>query len=177
MIRWSHILLLLVGGVDFALLAGCETTPKTSAAAAPAYVSLERVTAGQVVGPAYVVTLYEDGGVLFEGHASVKSKGTFTKRIPPAEAARIFAELEAANIWEREPRYDVERGGQAGDSRILRVAPTEAAWDNLIARRRGRFKRIDGLFFAPSVLLDLKTHIEKAVGLAEWIGQPGEWKN
>jgi hypothetical protein len=177
MSRWWHIVMLLSGGMGVALSGGCATAPKANATAAPAYVSLERVTAGRVVGPAYVLTLYEDGRVLFEGHASVKSKGTFTKRIPPAEAARIFAELETANIWEREPRYDVERADQGGDSRILRVAPTEAPWDNLIARSRGRFKRIDGLFFAPRVLLDLKAHIEEAVGLAEWIGQPGEWKN
>jgi len=178
MIRSAQLMPALGAVLALALSSGCET-PKTTAtaSAAPGFISLERITAGRVVGPAYLVTLFEDGRVLFEGHASVKSKGSFSKRIPVAEAARIFAEMEGINLWERDPRYDVERGGQGGDSRILRTAPTEAAWDNIIARHRGRFKRIDGLFFAPQALLELKAHIEEAVGLAEWVGQPGEWKN
>src|SRR5687768_13133935 len=105
MIRASQLLRLLIGAIVIALPGGCETTPKAGApATTPGFVSLERVTGGKVVGPAYRVTLYEDGRVLFEGHASVKSKGTFTKRMPVAEAARIFAEMEGINLWEREPR-------------------------------------------------------------------------
>jgi hypothetical protein len=169
-----RILALAVAFGATGLLGGCESAAR--APAAPGFVSIERVTAGGAAGPAYLVTLFEDGQVLFEGHSAVKSKGTFAKRIPATEAARIFGELEAANIWERDPRYDVERGGQ-NDNQIVRVAANNAPRENLTVRRRGRFKRIDGLFFAPRELLEVKNHIEQAIGLAEWIGPPGEWKN
>ena len=172
----AHLRLAAVvfGATAAALLGGCETTPGRPRM--PSTISLEHVNGGRAVGPVYVVTLYDDGRVLFEGHASVKSKGTFTKHIPPEEARRIFGEAETANIWERESRYDIERGGE-NENQIVRIAPTDAASDNLILSTPGRTKRIDALFYPPRVLQDLKTHIEQAVGLAEWVGPPSEWKD
>jgi hypothetical protein len=160
--------------------ASCESTsvpgtpPKVRE---PAWISLERTrgTAPES-GPVYRVTLYEDGSVLFEGAASVKSKGTFSKQIPGAKAAAIFAMMDGINLWQMLTHYDEERSDGGTDSRILRVASRDVPWDILTARSLGRFKRIDGLFYAPHDLRHLKTHIEEAVGLAQWIGESSEWK-
>lgn len=142
------------------------------------WISLERTrtASGAAAGPVYVVTLFNDGRVIFEGHASVKAKGTFSKTIPVRDAALVFADIDAINLWERPHRYDVERAERNGDSIILRTASTEVPWDILRARDRGRTIRIDGLFFAPHDILALKTLVEKTVGLTDWVGEPHEWR-
>lgn len=167
--------------VAFWVLSGCQaassSSPSTShAAAAQGWVSLERTSGALREAPVYLVTLYEDGGVLFEGRANVRSKGTFAKHIPPERAAVVFARLDAIDFWNREPRYDEERESKAtGESLILRTASRDLPWDTIAARRHNRFKRIDGLFFAPRELIDLKILIEQTVDLAAWInGTPGE---
>jgi hypothetical protein len=180
---------IFIGLVLLLLASGCETTPtsrSTPAATAPLgtassraprepnSLSLERTpnAAGVPVGPVYVVTLFEDGTAIFEGHANVRSQGTFKKTIPREQAAQLFAQVELLNLWNRERRYDVERSESGGDSRIVRTASTEVPWDILRIRMQGRTLRIDGLFFAPHDLLEFKAKIERAVGLAEWIGAP-----
>ena len=57
---------------------------------------------------------------------------------------------------------------------LLAAASTEVPWDILRAHNRGRSIRIDGLFFAPHEIMDLKNLVEKTVDLAEWIGEPQE---
>lgn len=153
-------------------LTACGTTAPRE----PGFVSLERTTnaAGAAAGPVYIVTLFTDGRVIFEGNAAVKSKGTFSKTIPMDAADAVFARIDAINLWDRERRYDVERAEAGGDSIIVRTASTEVPWDILRARNRGRSIRIDGLFFAPHEIMDLKNFVEKTVGLAEWIGEPQE---
>ena len=159
-------------------LAGCESRPGNVGTAAnePAWISLERTTGGAVVSPVYRVTLFEDGRVLFEGVTSVKSKGSFTKTISRAAAAEVFNRIEQVQLWERARRYDTESAMSGRDSVIVKQASTEAAWDIIRAKARNRSVRIDGLFYAPHDLIDLKKLIEKNVGLAEWIGEPHEWK-
>ena len=104
-------------------------------------------------------------------YAAVKNKATLARVIPPEKAAAIFRELDTVNLWERAPRYDTESMTRTGFDRVLvnSAPPSGAPWDILTARSRGRFKRIDGLFFAPHELLELKQHIEQAVGLADWV--------
>lgn len=175
-------------------LTACETTSTSptpsptspSAAAAsprrpthePGWISFERTRtdSGAAPGPVYTVTLFEDGKVIFEGYAQVKSKGTFSRTIPREQAALIFAEMETINLWDRPRRYDVERANRGGDEVIVRSASTEVSWDILRARRVGRMIRIDGLFFAPSEILRLKENFERTVGLAAFIGPPSEWQ-
>lgn len=172
------------------LLAACETAlppssspssslPSSAASAAsshratpqsPGFISLERTAGLLPEGPRYVVTLFQDGDVLFEGHANVLHKGTQTIRIPLERARALFQRLEAINFWERHPRYTEDRAISGGDDKILRVAPEGAPMDIVTVRYQGRFKRIDGLFFAPTELLEFKRAIEEAVGLDEWLG-------
>lgn len=171
---WRAILL----GTALVALAGCSTDAPAARpnAAAPNWIALEKTGGGLTVGPEYVVTLFSDGRVLFEGRAHVKSKGSFTRTVPREQARAIFAELEAINIWDRAPRYDTERANRGGDEVVVKLAPTDTAWDVITLRNNGRFKRIDGLFYAPHDLLDFKRHIEQTVGLSEWIGDPREWQ-
>lgn len=164
------------------LLASCGTpgatgnTATKSAPREPNWISLERTpnAAGVPVGPVYVVTLFEDGRVIFEGHAAVAHQGTHSKTIPRVQARAVFTRFETLNLWDRERRYDVERANRGGDSVIVRTASEEVPWDILRARVHGRLLRIDGLFFAPHDILDFKAFIEKTVGLTDWIGQPAE---
>lgn len=163
-------------GALLLLLAGCESAPaprataKTGAAHAsdPAlsWVALER-SGGS--GLLYRVTLYIDGSVLFEGARNSVHPGSSWKHLSPASADRVFRQIELANFWDRYPRYDVERSQRGGDSIITATAPPDALWDGIVAQHRGRSKRIDGLFFAPRELLELKTFIEETVGLADWL--------
>jgi hypothetical protein len=159
-----------------ALFSGCETQPTSAAAHEPAWIALERTPGGGPESPVYTVTLYEDGRVLFEGRSGVHRKGTFTKEIPRAKAAAIFSEIEGVDLWNRDPRYDYERAQVGNDDRIIRQAPKDSSWDILTARSRGRFKRIDGLFFAPHELIDLVRHVQETVGLSEWIVGPSQPK-
>lgn len=156
-----------------AFFAGCATSGSPSAKpGAPSYIALERTAGRLAEAPVYLVTLYSDGGVLFEGRANVRSKGTFTKRIPPESAAALFTQLDAIDFWNRWPRYDEDRTKRGNDDVIVAVASPDVPWDILSARHRGRFKRIDGLFYAPRELTDFKRRFEEVVGLADWIG-PG----
>jgi hypothetical protein len=157
--------------------AGCETAPSSATSSSdrgdpPGWVALERTPGNLPEAPAYVVTLFEDGKVLFEGATGVPRKGTATKRIPADHAARVFARLEEIDLWALAPRYDYERANRGMDSVIVAVAPQGAPSDILTAQRRHRFKRIDGLFFAPRELLDFKKLLEETVGLAEWLASP-----
>jgi hypothetical protein len=161
-----------------ALLAACENAPAPSssssrhaaASQAPGSISLERTAGLLPEGPRYVVTLFQDGLVVFEGYADVPHKGTQTKHIAPDRARALFTRLDAINFWERNPRYTEERATTGADDKILRVAPEGAPMDIMTARYQGRFKRIDGLFFAPTELLDFKRAIEETVGLDDWLG-------
>ena len=163
------------------VLAGCESAPAGAAVRAdgvsggssthaPAWVALERSGNSGLI---YRVTLFEGGAVLFEGSASSRRPGSVSRHIPPEKAAAIFRQLEIVDFWEREPRYDIERTNRGADSLITRTAPEDALWDTIIAQRSSRTKRIDGLFFAPQELIDLKKTIEDTVGLATWLSGGG----
>lgn len=154
------------------------TSPRPRATQEPAWISFERTRtdSGAAPGPVYVVTLYDDGKVIFEGHAQVKRKGTFSRSLPRDAASRLFAQIETMNLWDRPRRYDVERANRGGDEIIVRSASTEVPWDIVRAKRQGRLLRIDGLFFAPADLLAFKQDFEQTVGLAEFIGEPHEWQ-
>jgi hypothetical protein len=164
-----------------AMLGGCETDsnqPIIGAQGAavtrvPDYVSLERTAGGRTQ---YLVTLFSDGHVLFEGLSSVKFKGTFSKTISHANTASIFGALERLELHKRAKRYDTQNAQRGEDSVIDRVASTEAPWETIRLKLHGQSERIDGLFFAPADILDLKKQIETSVGLAEWVGEPHEWK-
>jgi hypothetical protein len=160
-------------------LAGCGTasTPTPSAgsqnARVPDWVSLERTAGGRTV---YLVTLFTDGHVLFEGLTSVKYQGTFSKTIPQAKAAAIFAEIDRLQLERRPRRYDTETAQQGNDSVIVKTASTDQPWDTIRVKRHGQSVRIDGLFYAPSDITDLKKNIEESTGLAQWVGERSEWK-
>jgi hypothetical protein len=169
---------LLAGGmvaVILTLVSGCESAPR--GAASPNWVSVQRTGGGLSISPIYVVTLFADGRVLFEGQSWGKSNGSFTRTIPREQAAKIFTQLEAVDFWNRAPRYDTESATQGDNSVIVKLAPSDTPWTILTARSNGRFKRIDGLFYAPHELIDLKKEIEKVTRIDEWIGEPIEWKN
>ena len=160
-------------------LGGCGTASAPPAAAgrhpaqAPDWVSLERTSGGRTN---YLVTLFTDGHVLFEGLTSVKAQGTFSKTISRAKAADIFAQIDQLQLERRPRRYDTDTAQRGNDTVIVKTAPVDQPWDTLRVKRHGQSMRIDGLFFAPHDITDLKKNIEEAIGLAEWIGDRSEWK-
>lgn len=173
----SRLLRLGAALSGLSLLASCaapaHAPPKPATrSAAPGYIALERTAGSLAEAPVYTVTLFEDGHVLFEGRAGVKTKGTFSKRIPLERAVALFRQLDAISFWDRRPHYTEERVNRSGDEVIARVASPDSPWDIISARYRGQFKRIDGLFFAPHELIEFKTLLEETVGLAAWIGAP-----
>lgn len=166
-------------GLLFTLLAtlfwGCETpggraSPGATSGGAPrlpAWASLERTEEGRSL---YVVTLFEDGRAMFEGAVGGRRR-TLTKPVDAGQAARVFQMVEAIDLWNRQPRYDVEHARQGNDSVVVRTASPDEPWDILRVQRQGRTKRIDGLFFAPRDILELKSLIEETVGLKDWLAQ------
>lgn len=160
-------------------LAGCGTASSPAGAGggqparAPDWVSLERTSGGRTN---YLVTLFTDGHVLFEGLTSVKAQGTFSKTISHAQAAAIFAQIDQLQLELRPKRYDTETAQRGNDSVIVKTASTDQPWDTLRLKRHGQSVRIDGLFFAPQDIADLRKNIEESIGLAEWIGERSEWK-
>ena len=152
-------------------LTGCETESKSAQPAAPAWVALQRTAGADPNARAYVVTLFEDGKVLFEGQSRLR-RGTSTKVIPARQAAVVFRELDVIDFWNRPPRYDVDRLDRGADSKIMKIASPDVPWDIITAKHGNRFKRIDGLFFAPSELIELKKLIQTTVSLDEWVDLP-----
>ena len=165
--------LLIVPLLALAILAACtapapsssSSTAKSSPSRQPGWVSLERTEGGTSI---YLVTLFEDGRAVFEGLVDGRRR-TLTKTVPRERVAAVFSKLESVDFWNRAARYDVERAMQGGDQVIVRTASNDAPWEILRAQRQSRLKRIDGLFFAPSELIELKTLIEETTGLAEWL--------
>lgn len=81
--------------------------PNANARAAPAekVITLQRKDGGWGMSPVYDLTIYADGGVVFEGKKNVKTTGTASGSVGRQEVERLISEFEKADYFSLADRY------------------------------------------------------------------------
>lgn len=134
----------------------------------PVSISLERTICFGAC-PSYVVTLFADGRVTYEGRNFVKTKGAHWKTIPTAKLQPLFEKLEAVHFWEFKDHYHFVEN-PAGSIQIVSDQPTYT----ITVKTRGKTKRVVDYYGAPKALRELEALIDTTAGVEEWIGKPEE---
>ena len=136
----------------------------------PISISLER-TICYGACPSYVVTLFADGRVTYEGRNFVKTKGAHWKTIPTAKLTPLFAKLEAIHFWEFKDHYHFVENAD-GSIQLVTDQPTYT----VTVKTQGKTKRVVDYYGAPKALRELEVLIDTTAGVEEWIGKPEERK-
>ncbi len=147
--------------------AGCSAIPHTDRADAVS-ISLER-TGCFGSCPSYVVSLYEDGLVKFEGRDFVARKGVFTKRVLRSAVARVFARAESIRFWELQDKYAVAEEVKQGGETIVRLPPTDLPTRYVTVRTATKTKRIEDYWGAPPELHELEKLIDTTADVSAWV--------
>jgi hypothetical protein len=136
----------------------------------PLSVSLER-TLCYGTCPSYVVTLFADGRVTFEGREYVKAKGAHSRRIPATKLAPLYAKIEAIHFWDLQDSY---RFVKRPDGAVEMV--TDLPTYFVTVKTATKSKRVQDYHGSPKELRELEELIDTIAGVDEWIGKPGERK-
>lgn len=134
-----------------------------------AFISLER-TGCFGSCPIYVVTLYQDGAVRFEGRDYVKKKGVFVKRVDRAAVERLFEKAESIGFWQLQDTYAISKEVKKGDDAIIELPPTDLPTRYVTLRTAKKMKRVQDYWGAPAELRELERLIDATAGVAEWVG-------
>ena len=88
------------------LLSGCAHGAATSKASSDIVITLKR---GACLGPcpAYDVTLYGDGTVIFIGHGQTAYIGEKHYRVNPGEVAKLYSYIDTRDFWRLQDKYAV----------------------------------------------------------------------
>jgi hypothetical protein len=152
-------------------LEGADSVPGgTAAGEKPVSISLERTICFGAC-PSYVVTLFADGRVTYEGRHFVKVRGAHWKTIPAAKLAPLFAKLDAVHFWEFKDRYSMVVNPD-GSIEVVTDQPTYT----VTVKTEGKTKRVVDYYGAPKALRELEDLIDTTAGVEEWIGKPEERK-
>lgn len=117
-------------------------------------ISLERTRCFGVC-PAYTVTIYGDGTVVYEGVDFVKVKGTQTAQIPQEDVRELVDDFYAAGFFQLRDRYEQ----QASD---LPSQTTSITID-------GTTKTVFRYGFEPARLVELEDRIDEVAGTEKWV--------
>ena len=128
------------------------------AVGAQTVITLER---GLCLGtcPAYTVSLFDTGKVVFEGKLHVRFKGIQTAAIERAKVAALAAELERAGFFALQDKYTRRRMTD-----MVTVVTTVR-----IGRRFKRIEHYRGDSSAPKILSVLEGRIDAVAGSQRWI--------
>ncbi len=110
--------------------------------------------------PAYRLSIYGDGRVVYEGLHYVRVEGKRTTYIPKSKVRELVAEFERIEFYEFDDHYVI---GATDLPSVLVSIDLE-----------GRSKTIDmygAEMIAPEEIANLIKQIEKAVNLAHWVGK------
>lgn len=151
--------------------AGCATSRHDIHPDIP-FVSLER-TGCLGDCPRYVLTLYADGLVKFEGRGSVKKQGVFTKRVSRAAVAQVFSNAESVGFWSMQENYAESKIVTKGDDTVVELPPTDLPACFITVRTATRMKRVYDYWGAPASLRELERLVDATADAAEWIGSTG----
>lgn len=151
-------------------LAGCASPPSSEARPGVAFIALERSGCFGSC-PSYVLTVFEDGVVRFEGRDFVKRRGIFLSRAPSSAVHALFAKVEAIGFWDMPNDFsgtrEVVRDGQT----VLELAPTDHPSRFVTVEMGGRKKTIRDYWNAPASLRDLEKSIDRVGDAEKWVGR------
>jgi hypothetical protein len=82
-----------------------KTQPDANARAAEEVITLRREDGGWGVGPVYKLTIYSDGGVVFEGKKNVRHAGIAKSSISRRELQRLIDEFEKVDYFSLADNY------------------------------------------------------------------------
>ena len=136
----------------------------------PVSISLER-TICYGACPSYVLTVFADGRITYEGRHFVKVRGSHWKTIPTAKLAPLFAKLDAVHFWKFKDSYYVVVNPD-GSIEAVTDQPTYT----VTVKTGGQTKRVVDYYGAPKALRELEDLIDTTAGVEEWIGKPDERK-
>jgi len=110
--------------------------------------------------PAYRLSIYGNGKVVYEGRYYVQVEGTRTANIPKSKIRELVAEFERIGFYEFDDHYII--GGSDLPSVLVSID------------LEGRSKVIDiygAEMIAPEEIANLIKQIEEAVNVARWVGK------
>jgi hypothetical protein len=110
--------------------------------------------------PAYRLSIYGNGKVVYEGHYYVRVEGTRTAYIPKRKVRELVAEFERIGFYNFDDRYII---GATDLPSVLISIDLE-----------GKSKTIDmygAEMIAPEEIANLIKQIEEAVNVSRWVGK------
>ncbi len=110
--------------------------------------------------PAYKVTVYGDGRVIFEGQKHVKAKGRRTASISPRQVKQLISEFNTVNYFALKDRYFAPRSPTDYPSAITSIT--------LNGRKKSVYHYL-GDASAPQALTKLEDQIDAIVNTNRWI--------
>ena len=157
---WRFATALLSMGVAAGWLCGCAhkiAAPR----AADVVITLKR---GACLGscPAYDLTLYGDGTVIFVGHGQTAYVGEKHYRIDPGEVAELYDFIDTRRFWELNDKYAV--GGT--DQVFIDVCVADAARKKCVVDYSGLNAGM------PQSVRDIETEIDRVAKSAPLVGKP-----
>lgn len=145
-------------GVDPARFSGEAVRSDTSSAV----ITLER-TACFGACPMYVLALYEDGTVVFNGLRFVQEEGLRIRNIGAEKIQDLVGHARRISYTSMDDRYE----GSATDP-----SPTDLPSAITSVRIGGNTKSISDYWGAPATLREFERHIDELTGSDKWIGKP-----
>jgi hypothetical protein len=108
--------------------------------------------------PAYRLTIYGNGRIVYEGKKNVKVEGTRTGHISKRQVRELVAEFERIKFFDLEDEY---------------IAPaTDLPSTTTSITLEGRKKSIENYgWLAPQELADLEMKIDKTTNSVRWVGR------
>lgn len=153
-----------------------SATPIDHVSPPPSSTPMEHVVPGEVLEmertmcygtcPAYKLTVFEDGRVVYEGRDFVVTKGNAEKNIDAASLEKLRDAFRAAGY--------LGLGDYTYDAKL---DPTDGPSTNLYYAEGGRAHRLGhyaGSHRAPKKLDVLESEIDRILDTDKWIGTPAE---
>jgi|GEM_PF-1748816 hypothetical protein len=82
-----------------ALSAGCDTLPFAQKTASPEKILEYRLLCGNLQCPQFVLTVFSDGTLQYQGIAFTSLMGRYARKMPESEWQTMKTSIESANIW------------------------------------------------------------------------------
>lgn len=107
--------------------------------------------------PAYQVTIYDSGTVIYEGYGNVESSGLRITQIPRSKVYELIAEVHKAHFFGLENEY--------------KEAITDIPTFTISVRMGVTTKTVVRYGCAPQALIDLEYKIDEVANSDRWIGE------
>ena len=112
--------------------------------------------------PVYMVSIFGDGTVIYEGKDFVKVKGKRTHKISKNKVQRLIREFQRIHYFSLKDKYTEDENG---------LSFTDGRSTTTSIRLNGRSKEVYNYYGAPKSLERLEKMIDNITGVSKFIGQ------